>query len=185
GEVSTLGSAGLRASCTTGERTRACRIHDPVVQSQNLADRLCDLIVTHRFDGNFRIELLAVCQCIAQPHEFGLLRYGQFRSLKIAQVIQVSTLQSFPLRSGANKCTQRLMEFFFGVGRSGHDSLRLRPALDMRMLRQTDRRSNGATAPGYVGARSLSAISPGLRRMPGGRAGGYRSSRLRATRTTP
>src|SRR6266480_7305499 len=115
-------SAGLRASWTTGERTRACRIHDLVVQSENLANRLCDLIVTHRFDGNFRIELLPVCQGVTQPHEFGLLRCWQFRGLEIVQVIQVCVLQSFPLCSGANQCTQRLMEFFFGVVRSGHDS---------------------------------------------------------------
>src|SRR5205807_7739975 len=93
---------------------------------------------------------------------------------------------SFPLRSGANNCTQRLMEFFFGVVRRRHDSLRLRPALDMGILRQTDQRSNGAAAPaGDVGARSISAITLGLRRRPARRAGGYLSSRLRATRTRP
>src|SRR5260370_20134147 len=38
------------------------------------------------------------------------------------------------------------MEFFFGVVRSGHDSLRLRPPLDIRILRQTDRISSSAAA---------------------------------------
>src|SRR6267143_954226 len=72
-----------------GRRTRARRIQDFVVQSKNLASRLCDLIVTHRFDGNFRIELLSVRQGVAQLHELGLLRYWQFRILEIAQVVQV------------------------------------------------------------------------------------------------
>ena len=48
-----------------GKRTRARRIRDSVVQSKNLASRLCDLIVTHRFDDNFRIELLPVRQGVA------------------------------------------------------------------------------------------------------------------------
>ncbi len=47
------------------KRTGARRIHNSVVQSKNLASRLGDLIVTQRFDGNFRIELLPVRQGVA------------------------------------------------------------------------------------------------------------------------
>src|SRR5580704_13547104 len=75
-----------------GRRTRARRIRDSVVQSKNLAGGLCDLIVSHHFDGNFRIKLPPVRQGVAQLHELGLLRYWQFRILEIAQVFQVCAL---------------------------------------------------------------------------------------------